>query len=131
MVWSPLAGGLLSGKFTRSTQSPEGARRSAFDFPPVDRERVYDLVDVMTPIAQAHGVSISAIALAWLLHRKGVMSVIVGAKTLEQLDDNLRASQVRLTDKDIATLDEVSQPHPEYPGWMLERQADERLPTRD
>lgn len=128
MVWSPLAGGLLSGKFTRTANSPDGARRSNFDFPPVDRERVYDLVDVMTPIAQAHGVPISAIALAWLLQRKGVMSVIVGAKTLAQLDDNLRASQVQLSAEDLAALDGASASRAEYPGWMIERQAEERAP---
>ena len=81
MVWSPLAGGLLSGKFTREGATPNDARRVVFDFPPVDKERAYDIIDAMAPIAKAHGVSVARVALAWLLQRKGVMSVIIGAKT--------------------------------------------------
>ena len=89
MVWSPLAGGFLSGKFTREGVKSNDARRVAFDFPPVDKERGYDIIDAMRPIAEAHGVSVARVALAWLLTRRGVMSVIIGAKTIEQLNDNL------------------------------------------
>src|SRR5450432_4677213 len=96
MVWSPLAGGLLSGKFSRSKPAPNDARRIVFDFPPVDREYALDIVEAMEPIAAAHGVSVAQIALAWLLQRRGVMSVIVGAKTVEQLDDNLASIKVTL-----------------------------------
>jgi aryl-alcohol dehydrogenase-like predicted oxidoreductase len=129
MVWSPLAGGLLSGKFTRSGSTPNDARRVVFDFPPVNREHAYDVVDAMAPIAKAHDVSVARIALAWLLQAKGVMSVIVGAKSVEQLDDNLAAVKVQLTSDELAALDKASALTPEYPGWMLERQAAPRMPT--
>jgi len=128
MVWSPLAGGLLTGRFTREGAPPPGARRAVFDFPPVDRERAYDIVDAMRPIAKAHGVSVARVALAWLLQRKGVMSVIVGAKTTEQLDDNLAAAKLELSAGEIAALDAASAPAPEYPGWMIARQGGERRP---
>ncbi len=128
MVWSPLAGGLLSGKFARDGLKPADARRASFDFPPVNRERAFDIIDAMRPIAAAHGVSVARVALAWLLQRKGVMSVIVGAKTIEQLDDNLAAAKLTLSAQDIAALDKVSAPAPEYPGWMIARQSDARWP---
>ncbi|HYA71631.1 MAG TPA: aldo/keto reductase [Roseiarcus sp.] len=129
MVWSPLAGGLLSGKFTREGAGPQGARRASFDFPPVNRERAYDIIDAMQPIAKAHEVSVARVALAWLLQRKGVMSVIVGAKTNEQLDDNLAAVKLTLSAEDIAALDKVSAPAAEYPGWMIARQSEQRAPA--
>jgi aryl-alcohol dehydrogenase-like predicted oxidoreductase len=129
MVWSPLAGGLLSGKFTRKGSTSNDARRLVFDFPPVNREHAYDIVDAMAPVAEAHGVSVAQVALAWLLQRSGVMSVIIGAKTIAQLDDNLAAVKVTLTTEEVAALDKASALTPEYPGWMLERQAAPRLPT--
>ena len=107
MVWSPLAGGFLSGKFTREGAKANDARRVAFDFPPVDKEHAYDIVEAMRTIADAHRASVARVALAWLLSRKGVMSVIVGAKTVEQLDDNLAAGDLKLSPEDFATLDEV------------------------
>ena len=128
MVWSPLAGGFLSGKFTREKKGDNDSRRTAFDFPPVDKERAYDIIDAMAPIAKAHDASVARIALAWLLQRKGVMSVIIGAKTIAQLDDNLAAADLTLSDEEIATLDAVSALKPEYPGWMLARQAEGRVP---
>ena len=94
MVWSPLAGGFLSGKYTRDKRGDNDSRRTVFDFPPVDKERAYDIIDAMAPIAKAHDASVARVALAWLLQRKGVMSVIIGAKTIEQLDDNLAAAEV-------------------------------------
>ena len=123
MVWSPLAGGLLSGKFTPDGQGPAGSRRANFDFPVVDKPRAFAGVDVMRPIAQRHKVSVAQVALAWLLSRPQVTSVIVGARTPEQLDDNLQASKLELTPADLHALDEASALAPEYPGWMLERQA--------
>jgi aryl-alcohol dehydrogenase-like predicted oxidoreductase len=129
MVWSPLAGGFLSGKFTREGVKSNDARRVAFDFPPVDKERGYDIIDAMRPIAEAHDVSIARVALAWLLTRRGVMSVIIGAKTIEQLNDNLDASALSLSGEELATLDKASALRPEYPGWMLERQAQGRIPS--
>jgi aryl-alcohol dehydrogenase-like predicted oxidoreductase len=128
MVWSPLAGGFLSGKFTRDKKGDNDSRRAVFDFPPIDKEHAYDIIDAMAPIAKAHGASVARIALAWLLQRSGVMSVIIGAKTIAQLDDNLAAADLTLSDQEIAALDAVSALKPEYPGWMLARQAEGRVP---
>lgn len=127
LVWSPLAGGLLSGKFSRTNQKPEGARRSEFDFPLVDKERTWKILDVMTPIAKAHDCSPARVALAWLLTRPVVTSVIVGAKRRSQLEDNLAAADLKLTQEEIRRLDEVSALHPEYPGWMVEWQGRGRV----
>jgi aryl-alcohol dehydrogenase-like predicted oxidoreductase len=129
MVWSPLAGGFLSGKFTRDKRGDNDSRRTTFDFPPVDKERAYDVIEAMEKVGKAHGVSVARIALAWLLRRGGVMSVIIGAKTIEQLDDNLAATEVTLSPDDIAALDAVSALGPEYPGWMLARTAEGRVPA--
>ena len=126
LPWSPLAGGFLSGKFTRDT-SPNDARRTSFDFPPVDKEKAYDIIDVMKPIAEARGASVAQIALAWLLHQKHVTSVIIGAKTEAQLTDNLAAAEVKLSSEDLAALDKASALRREYPGWMLDRQGADRV----
>jgi aryl-alcohol dehydrogenase-like predicted oxidoreductase len=126
MVWSPLAGGLLSGKYGRGQTAEAGSRRTNFDFPPVHLERAYDCIDAMRPIAKAHGVSVAQIALAWLLLQPQVTSVIVGAKRPEQLADNLAATQVALSVSELEQLDAASRLPPEYPGWMLERQGEYR-----
>jgi aryl-alcohol dehydrogenase-like predicted oxidoreductase len=126
LPWSPLAGGILSGKFSRDGGGPAGARRTKFDFPPVDRERAYRVIDVMRPIATAHSVSVARVALAWLLQQSAVTSVIIGARTDEQLMDNLGAVDVRLTDEELTALAGVSALPAEYPGWMLERQTADR-----
>ena len=128
MVWSPLAGGLLSGKFGRHVQqdAAAGSRRAVFDFPPVDMEHAYDCVDAMQRIAQARGVSVAQIALAWLLHQQAVTSVIIGAKRLEQLDDNLADCEVTLSPDELSALDQASALRPEYPGWMFTRQGEMR-----
>jgi aryl-alcohol dehydrogenase-like predicted oxidoreductase len=126
MVWSPLAGGLLSGKFFRDRVGPKNARRVDFDFPPVNRERLFDVVDVMREIAADHGVSVAQIALSWLLHQPVVTSVIIGAKTEEQLADNLAAVDVSLSNDELSRLEAVSKLPPEYPGWMLDRQGEYR-----
>jgi aryl-alcohol dehydrogenase-like predicted oxidoreductase len=128
MVWSPLAGGFLSGKFRRDSQGPEGARRASFDFPPVDKERAYSVIDVMDGIAKAHGVSVARVALAWLLHQPHVTTLIIGAKTTEQLEDNLAAPSLKLTPEQLASLNTASTLPPEYPGWMIGRQNDDRTP---
>ncbi|TXH33979.1 MAG: aldo/keto reductase [Rhodospirillaceae bacterium] len=122
MVWSPLAGGLLSGKYDRDGKGPEGSRRVNFDFPPVDKERAFSCIDAMRKVGEKHNVSVARIALAWLLHQPAVMSVIIGAKTKEQLDDNLAATAVRLSLEELAVLNEISALPPEYPGWMIQRQ---------
>jgi len=129
LVWSPLAGGLLSGKFSESATGPEGARRTTFDFPPVDRARAFRAVEAMRPIAAAHGVSVARVALAWVLQKPAITSVIIGAKTLEQLADNLASADLKLSDVEMTALDEVSKLPGEYPGWMFERQLADRLPS--
>ncbi len=129
MVWSPLAGGLLSGKFGPGSSAPNDARRASFDFPPVDKDRAWACVAAMREIGDAHGVSVARVALAWLLDKSHVMSVIIGAKTVEQLDDNLAAVDLRLTAEEVARLDVVSELPSEYPGWMFERQGGARVPT--
>ncbi|MBS1184344.1 MAG: yajO, partial [Proteobacteria bacterium] len=126
MVWSPLAGGLLSGKYNRDGSGPEGARRVSFDFPPVNKDRAFDSIDVMAEIAKTKGVSVAQIALAYVLHKPFVTSVIIGAKSVEQLDDNIAAGEVVLSADDLVRLDAVSALPAEYPGWMLERQGAER-----
>jgi aryl-alcohol dehydrogenase-like predicted oxidoreductase len=123
MVWSPLAGGLLSGKYGRDQKGEEGSRRTNFDFPPVNRERAWDCVDAMRPIAEAHGVSVAQIALAWLLHQPAVTSVIIGAKRAEQLADNIAATTLSLSGDELARLDQIGALPAEYPGWMFERQG--------
>ena len=128
MVWSPLAGGFLSGKYRRNAEGPEGARRTTFDFPPVDKERAYNAVDVMDEVAKETGTTVARVALAWLLHQPHVTTVILGAKTQAQLEDNLAASELRLGTEQLAKLDAVSRLPPEYPGWMVERQNADRLP---
>ncbi len=123
MVWSPLAGGLLSGKHRRGEQPAEGSRRAGFSFPPVDEARAFDCIEAMQPMAERRGVSVAQIALAWLLHRRVVTSVIVGARRIEQLDDNIAATAIELTSEELDALDAVSALPSEYPHWMMERQA--------
>ena len=129
MVWSPLAGGLLSGKFKRDAGGPNDARRSSFDFPPVNREHAFAVVDAMRPLAERHGCSVARLALAWLLQQRGVMSVIIGAKRPDQLQDNLAASELRLAPEELAALDKASALTPEYPRWMVDRQNEGRAPA--
>jgi len=129
MVWSPLAGGLLAGKFDADRKMPEGSRRATFDFPIVDKERAYACVDAMRPIATKHGASVAQVALAWLLHQKAVTSVIIGVKTIEQLHDNIGAAQVMLDADDLATLETASTLPAEYPAWMIARQGQARATT--
>lgn len=128
LVWSPLAGGFLTGKYTREQEGEEGARRTEFDFPPINKERAYDIVEVMQGIAQAHEASVARVALAWLLHQDVVTSVIIGAKRLDQLDDNLQAVDLTLSEDELTKLAEVSQLPSEYPGWMVNFQKQGRRP---
>jgi len=127
MVWSPLAGGLLSGKYSRENQKPEDSRRAAFDFPLVDKERTWRILDVLRPIASAHDTSVATVALAWVLAKPFVTSVIIGAKRLDQLQQNLAAVELRLSADEIGQLDAVSALPPEYPGWMVPFQNVNRL----
>lgn len=126
MVWSPLAGGLLSGKYAGNGAEVGGGRRTNLDFPPVERDRADAIIAAMRPIAGARGCTVAQVALAWLLHQPVVTSVIVGAKRAEQLTENIGATDVSLTAEDLATLDAVSALPAEYPGWMLARQGGNR-----
>jgi aryl-alcohol dehydrogenase-like predicted oxidoreductase len=125
MVWSPLAGGLLSGKYSRDQETKEG-RRVSFDFPPIDKEKAFDIVEVMQQVADQKAVSVAQIALAWLLHQPVVTTIIIGATKQHQLTDNLAAVQVKLSADELKKLDAVSAIAAEYPGWMLERQGADR-----
>jgi aryl-alcohol dehydrogenase-like predicted oxidoreductase len=129
LVWSPLAGGFLSGKFTKDGVAASG-RRATFDFPPVDKERAYAIVEVLRSIGANRGVSAARVAIAWLLTRAAVTSVIIGAKSVEQLDDNLKSGELVLSAEEIASLDTVSQQTPEYPAWMNTLPPD-RLPGQE
>ena len=127
LVWSPLAGGFLSGKFGRDKKGPEGARRASFNFPPVDETRGYAVLDVLADVAREHEVSVARVALAWLLHQRVTTSVIVGARNEAQLRDNLAAPELKLSGDQLARLNTTSALPPEYPGWMITVQARDRL----
>jgi aryl-alcohol dehydrogenase-like predicted oxidoreductase len=131
LVWSPLAGGLLSGKFNRTNQKPANSRRSEYEFPIVDKERTWKILDAIAPIAKAHGCSPARVSLAWLLAKSVVTSVIIGAKRLDQLHDNLAAAELTLSPHELAQLDEISALPPEYPGWVLPFQGADRLELVD
>jgi aryl-alcohol dehydrogenase-like predicted oxidoreductase len=134
MVWSPLAGGLLSGKFSSAEdKGPAGARRGAFDFPLVDKARAFKCVDAMRPMASARHVSVAQIALAWLLAKPFVTTVIIGAKSMEQLRDNVASTRVQLDDAEMKQLDEISALPAEYPGWMIafQGQARAKAPVKE
>ena len=128
MPWSPLAGGFLSGKFTRDRHQAGDSRRDAFDFPPVNKEKAYDVIDLLLEIAGGHGVSAAQVALAWMLRKPAVTSIIVGAKRKEQLLDNIASTNLNLSEEEMARLDSISALASEYPGWMVERQMAGRMP---
>ncbi|WP_159518852.1 aldo/keto reductase [Sunxiuqinia indica] len=130
MPWSPLAGGFLSGKYTREKEKAGDSRRDDFDFPPLNKEKAFDIIDVMLKIAKNHQVSAAQIALAWMLRKPAVTSIIIGAKKPDQLNDNLASTQLQLTEDEINQLDEISALTPEYPGWMVQRQMQDRLPNQ-
>ena len=133
LVWSPLAGGLLSGKFRRADKGLEGSRAlTDWAEPPVrDAEQLLDTIEVLVEIGEAHGVSAAQVALAWLLGRPGVVSLIIGARTDEQLEDNLAAAELQLSDDERARLEEVSRPPLIYPHWHQAKTARDRLGAAD
>jgi len=128
MPWSPLAGGFLSGKYTRKKKEAGNSRRDDFDFPPVDKEKAYDIIDVMAEMAKRYDVSVARIALAWMLRKETVTSIIIGAKRKEQLLDNVAATELELSAEDMDKLDSISELPSEYPGWMMKRQGMGRFP---
>jgi aryl-alcohol dehydrogenase-like predicted oxidoreductase len=125
LVWSPLAGGFLSGKFTKDGTDATG-RRASFDFPPLDKDKAYTIVEVARTIAARHHASVPQVALAWLLAQEGVTSIIIGARSRSQLEDNLKSVELALTADDLHALDEVSRLQSEYPGWMDTMPSDRR-----
>lgn len=127
MVWSPLAGGFLSGKYRRNQMPDEESRRKEFDFPPINKEKAYDIIDVMDDVSKAHNASVAQVALAWLLHQKVVTSVITGVKNETQLLDNLKSTEISFTEDELAKLNEVSKLAPEYPGWMVDYMQQDRI----
>ncbi len=129
-IWSPLAGGLLSGKFTRDGATEADARRARLDFPPVDVERTYEIIDVMIEIGKRHEVSAAQVGLAWILAQRGVTSVVVGARRLDQLVDNLAAVELVLSDSELVELDAISKLAPSYPGWLHDYTNAERWPLK-
>lgn len=126
MPWSPLAGGFLSGKYTRNNEKAGDSRRDNFDFPPVNKEKAYDIIDIIAQIGKQHNASAAAIALAWVRLQKGVTSTIIGAKRVDQLNDNIKSTEIELSAEDLKRIDEVSALPKEYPGWMVERQSQDR-----
>jgi aryl-alcohol dehydrogenase-like predicted oxidoreductase len=122
LPWSPLAGGLLSGRFDPDKKGPADARRTSFDFPPVSMERLPRVLSALRSVSDATGASVARVALAWLLTRPFVTSVIIGAKRRDQLVDNLAATELRLAPEHVASLDAASALPMEYPGWMVEFQ---------
>jgi aryl-alcohol dehydrogenase-like predicted oxidoreductase len=132
LVWSPLAGGLLSGKYRRDQDASEGRHVEGWDEPPVyDTDKLYDTIDVLVEIADSRGVSAAQVALAWLLGRPGVASIIVGARTDEQLADNLQAADLELSAEERRRLDDVSVPALIYPFWHQAKTASDRLGPAD
>lgn len=128
MPWSPLAGGFLSGKYTRDNDKAGDSRRDVFDFPPIDKNKAYNIIDVMAQTGRRHEVSVARVALAWILNRPAVTSVIIGAKRQAQLMDNIECTRLKLTDDEIDELERISALQPEYPQWMVTRQLSGRIP---
>jgi aryl-alcohol dehydrogenase-like predicted oxidoreductase len=126
MVWSPLAGGFLSGKYKRNATGDQGRRNESFDFPPLNKDRAFDIVDVLQPMALEKKATVAQLALAWLLHQAAVTSVIIGANKVEQLEDNLKSVAIQLTAAELQTIDGVSKLPAEYPAWMLGRTGSDR-----
>lgn len=118
LVWSPLAGGFLSGKYTRTDPQPEGARLNNFSLPPIDVEQGYDVVDVLREIADNHSATPAQISLAWILTKTFISSIIVGANKMSHLEDNLQAVEINLAREELEQLDEITAPRTIYPGWM-------------
>jgi aryl-alcohol dehydrogenase-like predicted oxidoreductase len=129
MPWSPLAGGFLSGKYRRDVEKTGDSRRDNFDFPPINKEKAYDIIEVMEEIGKPHNASVAQVALAWMLQKPGVTSIIIGAKKQEQLIDNIAATKLTLSAEDMEKLDTISALSQEYPAWMVERQTQNRIPV--
>lgn len=127
MPWSPLAGGFMSGKYTRNNEVAGDSRRDSFDFPPVNKDRAYDIIDILAAIAKDHDATVAQVALAWVRHQPGITSTIIGAKNAKQLADNIKSTAIILSADELSRLDSISALKKEYPGWMVERQSTDRV----
>jgi len=126
MPWSPLAGGFLSGKYMRNSEKSGDNRRDNFDFPPINKEKAYDIIDVITEVGKTHNVSAAQVALAWVRQQPGITSTIIGAKNADQLKDNIKSIEITLSGDELNRINEISALPKEYPGWMVERQSADR-----
>ncbi len=126
MPWSPLAGGFMTGKFTRSNEKAGDSRRDNFDFPPINKTKAYDIIDVLADIAKVHDATVAQVALAWVRHQAGITSTIIGAKNVQQLNDNILSTNLLLNQEELKQLNDISALNKEYPGWMVERQSTDR-----
>lgn len=126
--WSPLAGGFLSGKFTRNNSIAGDSRRDSFDFPPINKEKAYDIIDLMRDIGLKQNVSVAQVALAWVLCQPGITSVIIGAKNTAQLKENINSTKLILSPEEINALNTISELPKEYPQWMVDFQSQGRIP---
>lgn len=131
LPWSPLSGGFLTGKYRRGEPAPDGARRKEFDFPPIYKDKAYDAIEAMDDIADDHNVSIAQVALAWVRERPGVDSVIIGAKSMDQLEENLASAQLELSDSERDQLNELTEPRSIYPEWMVKLQDEGIMPGEE
>lgn len=128
LVWSPLAGGFLSGKYDRNSEQGI-SRRDKIEFPPINREKTFNIIDTLRVVGERHGVSAARVALAWILANPAVTSIIIGVRSIDQLADNLGALDIDLTERDIVDLNAVSDTGPHYPGWLQEGAMSQRIPT--
>ena len=119
MPWSPLAGGFMTGKFTRSNEKAGDSRRDNFDFPPINKTKAYDIIDVLADIAKVHDATVAQVALAWVRHQAGITSTIIGAKNVQQLNDNILSTNLLLNQEELKQLNDISALNKEYPGWMV------------
>lgn len=119
MVWSPLAGGFMTGKYRRGQEAPEGSRRKNFDFPPIDKETAYDVVEYLDALAKEKGSTIPQLALSWVLQQDGISTVVIGAKKMNQLEDNLKAVAVEWSEEELSKVGALCEPPRVYPNWML------------
>jgi aryl-alcohol dehydrogenase-like predicted oxidoreductase len=131
LPWSPLAGGFLSGKYDRNTSNAGDSRRDLFDYPPINKERAYDIIDVLKKVAASHEVSAAQVALRWLISQNGITSTIIGASNEKQLRDNINATELILSDNEMDMLDKVSHIPVIYPGWMMDSMSLDRLPSEE
>jgi len=131
LPWSPLAGGFLSGKYDRTTRQAGDSRRDYFDYPPINKETAYDIIDVLRKTGSAHGVSPAQVALRWIMNQNGITSTIIGASNEKQLQDNIQSTRLLLTETEMNEMDRVSRLPVIYPGWMMDSMALDRLPPEE